>query len=132
MILTINLRLTSLANGSFRGGDCSSPANSVQLARHICYLYPPLGESGVAPPWVLAHTGYAIQLPGNQNGLSIYFPVINTASNRRSDSSQGTGGEKGAGLGLSLCRDYLLKAGGSLTVESLEGKGSTFTIVIPR
>ena len=56
----------------------------------------------------------------------------NIMSNRRSDSSQGTGGEKGAGLGLSLCRDYLLKAGGSLTVESLEGKGSTFTIVIPR
>lgn len=43
-------------------------------------------------------------------------------------SSSGTGDEKGTGLGLALCREYLQKAGGQLTIESALGKGSTFNI----
>ncbi len=46
-------------------------------------------------------------------------------------STVGTGREGGTGLGLSLCREYISKAGGSLTVESRHGKGTTFTIVLP-
>ena len=43
-------------------------------------------------------------------------------------SKQGTENEKGTGLGLALCREYLEKAGGQLTVESKQGKGSSFNI----
>jgi signal transduction histidine kinase len=43
-------------------------------------------------------------------------------------STRGTGNEKGTGLGLALCREYLQKAGGELTVNSIKGKGSTFNI----
>ncbi len=46
-------------------------------------------------------------------------------------SREGTGRETGAGVGLSLVREYLLHAGGGLIAESVEGKGSRFTIVIP-
>ena len=46
-------------------------------------------------------------------------------------STAGTDNEKGTGLGIALCRDYLMKAGGSLSVESAEGKGTTFTISLP-
>jgi signal transduction histidine kinase len=45
-------------------------------------------------------------------------------------STAGTGNEKGTGLGLALCRDYLQKAGGELTVESEKGAGSTFNITL--
>ena len=45
-------------------------------------------------------------------------------------STRGTGNEKGTGLGLALCRDYLHKAGGELTVESEKGIGSTFKITL--
>lgn len=38
----------------------------------------------------------------------------------------GTGGEKGAGLGLNLCYEYALLNNGELMVSSQLGKGSTF------
>ena len=44
-------------------------------------------------------------------------------------SSVGTSDERGTGLGLSFCREYLQKTGGELTVESEVGKGSVFTIL---
>ncbi|MBN1198190.1 MAG: tetratricopeptide repeat-containing sensor histidine kinase [Bacteroidales bacterium] len=45
--------------------------------------------------------------------------------------SQGTAGEAGTGLGLILCREYISMHGGKLEVTSQEGKGSTFTIILP-
>ncbi len=47
-------------------------------------------------------------------------------------SSAGTTHEKGTGLGLALCREYLQQVGGRLTIESLKGKGSTFIIELPQ
>lgn len=38
----------------------------------------------------------------------------------------GTNQEKGSGLGLVLCRDLILKNGGHIWFESIEGEGSTF------
>jgi signal transduction histidine kinase len=46
-------------------------------------------------------------------------------------SINNTNKEKGTGLGLILCRSYLEKEGGQLTVESIAGKGSTFTVLLP-
>lgn len=43
----------------------------------------------------------------------------------------GISGEKGIGLGLSLCRELLAREGGWLEIASEPGKGSTFTIVWP-
>ncbi len=49
----------------------------------------------------------------------------------RTISVAGTDNEKGTGLGLALCREYLLKIGGQLTVESIAGRGSTFSFTLP-
>lgn len=46
-------------------------------------------------------------------------------------STIGTKDEKGTGLGISLCKEYLEKAGGELQIESIKGQGSTFTIKLP-
>lgn len=43
-------------------------------------------------------------------------------------STPGTAGEKGTGLGLALCKEFLDKSGGTIRVESRPGHGSVFTV----
>ncbi len=45
-------------------------------------------------------------------------------------STRGTENEKGTGLGLKLCKEFLEKMNGSITVESHPGQGTTFTILL--
>jgi PAS domain S-box-containing protein len=46
-------------------------------------------------------------------------------------TSEGTAGEKGSGLGLSLVKDIIEKHGGSIDVKSEFGKGTEFIFTIP-
>lgn len=49
----------------------------------------------------------------------------------KGETTYGTGGEEGSGLGLQLCQDFARKNGGDCIVESAEGQGSTFSVLIP-
>ena len=46
-------------------------------------------------------------------------------------SMLGTNNEKGSGLGLLLCKDFIEKLGGDLRVTSEVGRGSEFTFSLP-
>jgi len=50
----------------------------------------------------------------------------------KSTTTKGTLGEKGTGLGLILCKEFMEKNNGNLVVSSIEKEGSTFTIVLPK
>ncbi len=47
-------------------------------------------------------------------------------------SKAGTHGEKGSGLGLIICKDFVEKHKGKIWMESDEGKGTTFYFTIPQ
>lgn len=46
-------------------------------------------------------------------------------------STSGTNKEKGTGLGLVLCKEFIEKHGGEIWIESDEGKGSTIYFTLP-
>ncbi len=45
---------------------------------------------------------------------------------------KGTADEKGVGLGLKLCADFVKTMEGEISVRSEEGKGSSFKVQLPR
>lgn len=47
-----------------------------------------------------------------------------------SQSTKGTAGEKGTGLGLILCKEFIEKNGGHIGVESQPGNGTTFRLLL--
>ncbi len=46
-------------------------------------------------------------------------------------SSRGTEDEKGTGLGLFLCKEFVGKHGGKIWAESVKGRGSSFKFLLP-
>lgn len=66
------------------------------------------------------------------NGAGMDEATLNRVFNRfeQADNSM-TRQYQGLGLGLSICRDLVSLMGGHLKAQSVEGKGSTFTVVLP-
>lgn len=78
-------------------------------------------------------TGKFIEVSISDTGVGI--DVENIKKLFRIDgnySTPDTNGEKGTGLGLILCREFLNRNGGELWVESEPGKGSTFKFTLPK
>jgi two-component system sensor histidine kinase ChiS len=66
------------------------------------------------------------------HGVGIDSETIQSLMNPMTTlSTSGTTHEKGTGLGLALCRDYLQQIEGTLIIKSVKGKGSTFSIELP-
>ncbi len=74
-----------------------------------------------------------IEISVSDNGIGISSGRLKKLfSLSESSSSSGTEHEKGTGLGLILCKDFIDLNGGTIKAESQEGKGSTFTFILPK
>ena len=68
----------------------------------------------------------------SDNGIGIDFEkLINLFDFSLIESSAGTENEKGTGIGLMLCKDFIEKHGGKIWAESEVGKGSKFNFTLP-
>jgi signal transduction histidine kinase len=58
--------------------------------------------------------------------------IENITSGKRILSTRGTQGEKGTGLGLLLCREFIQLNGGEFFIESKEEEGSAVSFTLPK
>ena len=70
----------------------------------------------------VSDTGIGIEEDDKQN----FFRIDSKLQSR-----VGTANEKGSGLGLILCKEFIDKLGGTIWVESKLGKGTTFKFSLP-
>jgi len=64
-------------------------------------------------------------------GVGLKKDIINKLNNKLNyESSSGTKGEKGSGLGLIIAKDYIERNNGTMFIESEQGKGSTFSFTL--
>jgi signal transduction histidine kinase len=74
-----------------------------------------------------------VEIAVQDTGLGIKPILLNKLfSIGENVSTPGTQKEKGTGIGLVLCKELLDKNGGTIQVVSEVGKGSTFTLVLPK
>lgn len=67
------------------------------------------------------------------NGIGMKPEVLNILFDKTAPyTTRGTANEKGTGLGLILCKEFVEKNGGKIWVESEEGKGSMFWFTLPK
>ena len=97
------------------------------ISNAIKYSYP---ESVIEVSAVSNNQQVIIQIADsgvgmNQEVKDSIFHSANMVSNI------GTDNEKGTGLGLKLCKEFIEKNKGTIWVESTEGKGSSFYISLP-
>ena len=79
---------------------------------------------------IMANEGEFARVSVKDEGVGIAADRLDTIFHK-GETTYGTGGEEGSGLGLQLCQDFARKNGGDCYVESVEGQGSTFSFTVP-
>lgn len=72
-----------------------------------------------------------IELCIEDNGIGMSDSALKKIFNGAGSSTRGTMNEKGTGLGLLICKEFIEKNDGKLVVKSELGKGSSFYIYLP-
>jgi signal transduction histidine kinase len=73
-----------------------------------------------------------IEISVRDEGVGISRDALRKIKASTFYSSRGTNSESGTGLGLMLCREFVVRNGGRLQIKSSLGKGSEFSFTLPR
>lgn len=88
-------------------------------------------EGGAIEIYTMRNNRYAI-VTIKDNGVGIAPEnLAKLFQDNVSHSTFGTGNEKGIGVGLVLCKDFMDKQNGGIEVESIQGQGTTVNILFP-
>jgi two-component system sensor histidine kinase/response regulator len=111
-------------------GDMNLTKTIVRNLLNNAIKFTPNGESIT---FSSAHNKNHIQLLVADTGIGISEENLKKLfKNDEQFTTYGTNNEKGSGLGLKLCKSFAEKQEGELTVISEEGKGTTFTLSLPK
>jgi signal transduction histidine kinase len=72
--------------------------------------------------------GEYIEVVITDTGIGMSEEIRNKLTSGELSSEKGTEGESGSGVGLSITREFILKCGGEIFVESEAGKGTSFIL----
>ena len=72
-----------------------------------------------------------VQIKITDNGIGIEGGDLKKIMTDHSISTKGTKNEQGTGLGLELCKEFINKNGGKLTINSEVNIGTTVVFTIP-
>jgi signal transduction histidine kinase len=77
-------------------------------------------------------SGQNAEISVSDNGIGMSSETISKLFKLDSNLlTRGTDNESGTGLGLFLCKEFVEKHGGKISIESFEGQGSIFHIILP-
>lgn len=77
--------------------------------------------------------GFEWEVSVRDNGIGMKPEVLQILFDKTAPyTTRGTANEKGTGLGLILCKEFVEKNGGKIRVDSQEGKGSLFAFTLPK
>ncbi len=89
-------------------------------------------ENGIITVKMTKENENFIKLTVSDTGIGIPEDKIDSIFNiEQHTSTLGTNREKGTGLGLIICKEFVEKNGGEIWAESISGKGSDFHFTLP-
>lgn len=90
-------------------------------------------KNGQVNVFARPHNNSHLEIAVQDNGLGIPDEVLPYIfDSHHTYSTEGTANEKGTGLGLLLCKEFIEKNRGKIWVESTWGEGTTFKFTLPQ
>jgi signal transduction histidine kinase/uncharacterized protein HemY len=122
--------LNQIDNTTFAMGD----TNMINLVlRNLIMNAIKFSESGSTVEIMAKTEGENYVVSVKDHGVGISPEVQKMLFEKTSGySTRGTANEKGTGLGLILCKEFVERNGGKIWLESEEGKGSTFYFTVKK
>ncbi len=134
LLSSLHLKQTEMINHIQPGTTALADTNMINLVFRNLILNgikftEPGGKIEIASKEEKDH--YVISVTDNGVGIS---PEVQSILFEKTSgySTRGTANEKGTGLGLILCKEFVEKNGGTIWLESTIGKGSTFYFTIKK
>jgi len=88
-------------------------------------------DKGSVVTTTASHSNGMVMVSVSDTGKGISSENLKKLFGREIFSTRGTSNEKGTGLGLLLCKDFITLNGGEIWAKSVEGVGSEFFFTLP-
>lgn len=134
LLSSLHLKELQLINEVPTGTTAHADANMINLVfRNLILNAMKFTESGGTIKVTATEESDRVVISVEDNGVGISPEVQEILFEKTSGySTRGTANEKGTGLGLILCKEFVERNGGKIWLKSEAGKGSTFYFTIPK